>query len=102
MNGLPTVQVLTSVFNAFPSSRPSGPERRQRDDDRLANVGQLFGRGRLPRLPFEQRAHGLRTDIMDKEFVPGVEQLARHRLTHLADAEVADAHCGTPGGSSAV
>jgi hypothetical protein len=33
---------------------------------------------------------------MDEELVPGVEQLARHRLTHLADAEIADPHRSTP------
>jgi hypothetical protein len=47
-------------------------------------------------LTLEKRAHGVLADIIDPELVPGVEQLARHGLTHVADAEVADAHRATP------
>jgi hypothetical protein len=34
----------------------------------------------------------LLTDITDPEFVAAVEQLARHGLAHVADAEASDAH----------
>ncbi len=36
MNGPPTVQVLTSVFKAFPASKPSGPESARR---KISSVG---------------------------------------------------------------
>jgi hypothetical protein len=36
MNATPTVQVLTSVFKAFPASKPSGPESALR---KISSVG---------------------------------------------------------------
>jgi len=47
---------------------------------------------RPPRLALEQRAHGFLADIINPELVPTVEQLARHWLTHVAEAKAADTH----------
>jgi hypothetical protein len=47
-------------------------------------------------LALEKREHGFLADIVNPEFVPAVEQLARHWLTHVAEAKAADAHRVTP------
>jgi hypothetical protein len=71
---------------------PKYLERRQRDDNRVASIGQLPWRCGAPGLTLQERPHRFLAHVADPKLMPAVEEFAGHGQPHVTDAEISNSH----------
>jgi hypothetical protein len=62
----------------------------------IHNGREVLWRRGSPRLAFEQRPHRRSVDVVNRQAMPGIEQLVRHRLAHGAEAQISRFHDDRP------